>query len=95
MSCLSLSGLLAITDVRLDGIGIDGLCLFCIACASACCTASCRTSTPEKQTKNTQFFFVCSIRNRRKLFRTTYLHNEQVIQLLKCLHLNKFLSHVL
>lgn len=30
-SCRSLSGLLAITEVRFDGIGIDGLCLFCIA----------------------------------------------------------------
>jgi len=37
------SGLFAITEVRLLGIGNDGLGLDCIA-ARACCTASCRTS---------------------------------------------------
>lgn len=39
----SRSGLLAITDVLFDGMGIDGFGLVCMA-AKACCTASCRTS---------------------------------------------------
>lgn len=30
-SCLSRSGLLAMTEVLLEGMGIEGLCLFCIA----------------------------------------------------------------
>ena len=42
-SCRSLSGLFAMTDVLFDGIGSDGLGLFCMA-ARACCTASCLTS---------------------------------------------------
>lgn len=43
LSCLTRSGLLAITDVLLDGIGRDGFGWFCMA-AKACCTASCLTS---------------------------------------------------
>jgi hypothetical protein len=41
------SGLRAITEVRFEGIGNEGLGRLCIA-ASACCTASCRTSALDK-----------------------------------------------
>lgn len=42
------SGLLAMTEVRLLGIGSDGLGLDCMA-ARACWTASCRTSNMSTQ----------------------------------------------
>jgi len=42
-SCCACSVALPMTDVRLDGIGNDGLGRVCIA-AKACCTASWRTS---------------------------------------------------
>lgn len=47
-SLLSLSGDFAITEVRFEGIGSDGLGLVCMA-ARACCTASCRTSASKTQ----------------------------------------------
>lgn len=47
-SLLSLSGDFAITEVRFEGIGSDGLGLPCMA-ARACCTASCRTSASKTE----------------------------------------------
>lgn len=48
--CRSRDGEVAMTEVRFEGIGKDGLGLLCIA-ARACCTASWRTSVKNAKTE--------------------------------------------